>query len=397
MNDVSRRPIILCFVAYYLPGYRSGGPVRSISNFVEHFGEELDIRIVTSDRDFLDRKPYNGIVIDDWSRVGKASVFYASRRFFSIPNMAKLLRNTSYDVLYLNSFFDFQFTALPLLIRHLGSSPKVPCVIAPRGEFSSGALALKSQKKSLYLKVLKATSLFRGLHWQASSEFELADICRVMGISIPSVAVAPDLPAPEFQAINNCIANSLPDPLLPLQLVFLSRITPMKNLDFLLRCLSQVGEQIDFTIYGPLEDKVYWDRCQSLIASLPSNVSINYRGEVMPTHVLETLSAYDLFVLPSLGENYGHVVFESLSSGTPVLISDRTPWLSSADCAIRSLPLDKPKQWAVTIDQHARLSANERFEFKKHALNYARKYRLTSDSVVKTRDLFYAALRANGD
>ncbi len=117
----------------------------------------------------------------------------------------------------------------------------------------------------------------------------------------------------------------------------------------------------------------------------------------MPTHVLETLSAYDLFVLPSLGENYGHVVFESLSSGTPVLISDKTPWFSSADCAIRSLPLDKPKQWAVTIDQHARLSANERFEFKKHALNYARKYRLTSDFIIKTRDLFHSALQANGD
>ena len=38
--------VILCFVAYYLPGYRSGGPVRTIANFVDHLGDEFDIRIV---------------------------------------------------------------------------------------------------------------------------------------------------------------------------------------------------------------------------------------------------------------------------------------------------------------------------------------------------------------
>lgn len=42
----SPRPVILCFVKYYLPGYRSGGPLRTIVNFIEHFGDEFDIRIV---------------------------------------------------------------------------------------------------------------------------------------------------------------------------------------------------------------------------------------------------------------------------------------------------------------------------------------------------------------
>ena len=30
----SKKKVILCFIKYYLPGYRSGGPVRSIVNFV---------------------------------------------------------------------------------------------------------------------------------------------------------------------------------------------------------------------------------------------------------------------------------------------------------------------------------------------------------------------------
>ena len=34
---------------------------------------------------------------------------------------------------------------------------------------------------------------------------------------------------------------------------------------------------------------------------------------------------YDLLFLPTKGENFGHVILESMSAGTPVLISDTTP------------------------------------------------------------------------
>jgi glycosyltransferase involved in cell wall biosynthesis len=33
-----------------------------------------------------------------------------------------------------------------------------------------------------------------------------------------------------------------------------------------------------------------------------------------------------LFFLPTRGENFGHVISESLQAGCPVLISDQTPW-----------------------------------------------------------------------
>jgi hypothetical protein len=38
------------------------------------------------------------------------------------------------------------------------------------------------------------------------------------------------------------------------------------------------------------------------------------------------LAEYDLFLFPTLGENYGHVISEALASGCPVVISDQTPW-----------------------------------------------------------------------
>jgi len=89
-NMSSPRPVILCFVKYYLPGYRSGGPLRTIVNFIEHFGDEFDIRIVTTDRDVLDTSPYPDVAVDSWNTVGKAQVFYASQKVLTLRSIARL-------------------------------------------------------------------------------------------------------------------------------------------------------------------------------------------------------------------------------------------------------------------------------------------------------------------
>ena len=145
------KPIILCFVGYYLPGFLSGGPIRTIANLVDHLSDEFDIRIITRDRDFSSSVPYQNILIDDWNQVGSARVFYASKNFQNIFSFAKLLQDTPHDILYFNSFFDFKFTGLPLLARKFPTILCKPCLIAPRGEFSRGALSLKLFKKYVYI------------------------------------------------------------------------------------------------------------------------------------------------------------------------------------------------------------------------------------------------------
>ncbi len=42
--------------------------------------------------------------------------------------------------------------------------------------------------------------------------------------------------------------------------------------------------------------------------------------------VRQVLAQYDLLFLPTFAENYGHSIAESLSVGTPVLMSDNAPW-----------------------------------------------------------------------
>lgn len=385
---MKQRPIVLCFVAYYLPGYQSGGPVRTISNLVDSLGDQLDIRIVTHDRDVLDTKPYPNILPDAWNSVGNAQVFYGSARTMNLRGIAKLIRRTPYDVLYLNSFFSFTFTFLPLLLRWLGLVEQNPCVIAPRGEFSKGALVFKAAKKRLYIKCVLALGLYHDLHWQASSDYEKEDIIREVGWIGPCIKVVPNLPP--------LIAHDFNLPLTrepgPFRLVFLSRISEKKNLDFVLRALEKVSSDVQLSIYGPIREPNYWNKCLDSIRLVPSNVRVRYCGEVQPVNVRAIFGMHDLFVFPTLGENFGHVILESLISGTPVLVSDQTPWLNSSDGAITVLPLDCADCWRQAIENLASLTSDEHMNYKNAAIRYAKVYLRDSVSLDLNRELFMQAV-----
>lgn len=380
-------PVILTFVAHYLPGYKSGGPLRTIANMVDQLGDEFTFWIVTQDRDALDTSPYPGVVADQWNRVGKAEVLYLSPERLRLFEIARLLSDTCHDVLYLNSFLEPQFTVLPLLARKLGLAPRRPCVIAPRGEFSAGAIALKAWKKRPYLWLTKFLGLYKGLHWQASSVFELRDIEREFGVDRGQISVAPDLPpcAARLQAES---VSRKPG---PLRIVFLSRISRMKNLEYFLIILQRVTAQIDFAIYGPLDDKGYWVKCKRLIQELPANIVVHEWGEVAPENVPMIFSEHDVFFFPTRGENYGHVIFESLLAGTCVVLSDKTPWKVDKLGAVELISLEEPEVWRETVERWARYSSAELAALRDAALSYAWDYMETSPAVEQNRALFQFA------
>lgn len=391
------KPVILCFVAYYLPGYRSGGPARTIVNFVEQLGDEFDVRIVTSDRDALDHKPYSGVSIDAWNTVGKAKVFYTSARMVNLRGIAEIMNKTAHDICYLNGYFSYSFTALPLLARRLGLAPQKPCVIAPRGQFSKAAIAFKAWKKRPYMQATRLVGLYKDLIWQASSVSEANDVRRELGSLASVVAVAPDLPLAIESVELKKTKSYGTRPNGPLRIVFLSRISPMKNLDFLLETLRRVETPLEFTIYGPLRDSGFWNECQALISQLPHNISVDYCGEVAPTYVSKAFAGADLFVLPTLGENYGHVILESLAAGTAVLISDRTPWLASEDKAVEVLSLEDPAAWVKAIERWAGFDCAAFAHMRNVALIYAQQYLKTNQSLERNRALFRGVLKNSGN
>ena len=70
--------IVLIMIGDYLPGYKGGGPTRSIANLVDLLSDAVKFKIITSDRDFGESDPYSEILYNGWNKVGKADVMYLS-------------------------------------------------------------------------------------------------------------------------------------------------------------------------------------------------------------------------------------------------------------------------------------------------------------------------------
>lgn len=387
-----KRPIVLTFVRHYLPGYKGGGPVRSIANIVDQFGDQYEFRIVTSDRDYTESQPYPDILKGTWNSVGKAQVFYLAPKQRSWLGIRRLLRETPHDILYLNSFFDFEFTIRPLLIRKSGQAPDSTVILAPRGELSEGRLRLKAWKKMPFLAFARTIGLYRDLIWHASDDRDKVEISSALGAAAESIYVASNLPGPVSSSSTHELSRPIASE--PLRICFLSRISPEKNLDFALDVLRRVEVPVRFDIYGPIrDDKAYWARCQQLMAGLPPSATATYRGSVMPQDVGRVMAEHDLFFLPTRGENFGHVVLESLSAGTPVLIADTTPWRDLEASGVGwDLPLSSPDAFARKIEEMAAMTPDQRVQMRNRVLSFAERWRSNDDLVEATRNLFERAL-----
>jgi glycosyltransferase involved in cell wall biosynthesis len=179
-----------------------------------------------------------------------------------------------------------------------------------------------------------------------------------------------------------------------LSVVFVSRISPKKNLLTALTILQGVSGDVSFDIYGLREDMGYWKRCQRVIETLPANIRVQYGGTVEHAKVREVFAKHDLFLFPTLGENYGHVICEALTAGCPVLISDQTPWRNLEGAAAGwDLPLGEIERFQATLQQC--IDADEEWYagFRARAREYAQK--LIADPAVleANRKMFWYASR----
>ena len=351
-------PTVLVCTHYYLPGYKAGGPTRTLSNLVDQLGDQIDFNILTVDRDSGDKTAYPGVSVNDWNRVGKANVYYLSQNSGSFFGLRHVLRRAKYDLLHLNSFFSPSFTIKALILRKLRLIPNKPVIIAPRGELSMAALRIKGMKKRIYRYAVKRIGLYNNVNWHASGEREVGDIRREFGHKA-NILIARDLvvESPRDTDLSRLRPSKIPG---SLDLVFLSRISRMKNLDGALSMLKGLKGTVNFNIYGPPEDEDYWIECQRQISSLPKYVSVRYFGMVPPDNVGEIFGKHHVFLLPTRGENFGHVIYESLAAGCPVIISDQTPWQDlESKKAGWSIPLNDTERFSSVLQHCIDMDASD--------------------------------------
>jgi glycosyltransferase involved in cell wall biosynthesis len=382
--------IVLAPADYYLPGWKAGGALRSLANLVAQLGDEFSFRIVTRDHDWTETKSYGDVKPNEWARRGSSEVLYLPPRAVHPLTVLRILRAGAYDVLYLHSLFSGVMSISPVVFRWLGLAPRVPMVVAPRGQLSPGAMSIRRWKKLAFLSIARTLGLYRDAIWQASTEHEAAEIRHHFDRDPARpirVTVAPDLASLDLQPPPSTRKRAG-----ELHAVWLSRISPKKNLHGAIEILARVGHSAQLDVYGTIDDKAYWDECRKRIEALPRDVRVTYRGVVPYPDVIPTLARYDLFLFPSLGENFGHVILEALAAGCPVLTSDQTAFRDLTAAGVGwTLPVRDLEAFRAHVRECIAMDDVERDRIAQQAVDLARRYVRDERSIEANRALFREA------
>ena len=130
---------------------------------------------------------------------------------------------------------------------------------------------------------------------------------------------------------------------------------------------------------------------------MPPHVVVDYKGEVLPPDVPSVFASADLFVFPTKGENFGHVILEALSVGTPVLTSDQTPWRGDLGRGLEELSLEDPTVWQERLQSWALISQTALQCRRRSALTVAQNFLNDPNHIKSTVSLFRTALKSYSD
>lgn len=352
---------ILIIMGRYLPGYKDGGPVRSIKNLVDYLGDEYNFKILTCDRDHGDIEPYPNIKVNNWNEVGNAQVYYVPPKGFKL----KLIKRLSNEVDLIYCCGCFNDYAINTLILNRFNMIKVPVVVAAMGLFSPMEFRLKYLKKKTFTTIFNLMGVFKKIYWSATSEMEVSHIRNQVNLG-SNYFIAEDLPRKvEFRTIVKKKEVG------KLKVVWLSRIAPVKNLKGAIEIIKNTIGDIEFTIYGPIHNKEYWSECLEELNKLPKNVKWSYKGSVQSEQVVKIFEKHHVFLFTTLGENYGHVIQEALSAGCPAIISDQTPWNNlEKNNAGYVISLNKKDEFIQVLENYVAMDISKFQKNINQTLNY---------------------------
>jgi glycosyltransferase involved in cell wall biosynthesis len=357
-------PKILIFIDWYKPGFKAGGPIRSISNLVSQLYTKYDFFIITRNTDYLETTtPYKNIKVNEWNTVDNAQVFYISKDKQNKSTFQKLIQEINPNIIYCNSLYSPMFTLTPIRIA---KKLNIKTVLAVRGMLSSGSLAVKSFKKKVFLKLMKLSGLFNKTTFHATTIDEQNDIVNTFGKKVKTI-IAQNLPEKKnlaFQSKTKTVNQ--------LKMAFVGRIAPEKNTLFAIEVLKNCKQNIELDIFGPVYNESYYEKCKEAINQLPSNIVIDYKGVLNHDLLDETLQNYHVLYLPSTGENFGHSILEGMTNSCVPVISNKTPWQNLERQKIGfDIDLNQLEKFSEIIDKLAKMNEDELNQYAKKAYDFA--------------------------
>lgn len=263
------------------------------------------------------------------------------------------------DIIHLNSIFNFLTIIVFLYIRLFHRNK--PIVFSPRGELNLEAMLINTWKKKPILFLYK--QLYKGTLFHSTSDQETADIC--FHFQKGKVVQIPNFIKP-FKRIQEVEVKK--------ELLYVGRIHPIKAIHKIIRGLSMsksfLNSEFKFVLVGNYEGRYeyYYDELCELIIEKNLQKKIEFKGH-LTGYDKELIYAQSFAtLLLSETENFGNVVVESLSQGTPVITSKGTPWSIVEEYGCGFHIDNTPLCIAETIDRFICKQKNEYELTRKNAI-----------------------------
>ncbi|MDX2067873.1 MAG: glycosyltransferase [Haliscomenobacter sp.] len=297
----------------YKPAYVYGGPTLSVSRLVEalsqqdHVTEVLtttangkkELVVVTSQSQMLD-----GVLCTYYPRLT------GDHTHFSPALLVAFLRKLNKtSIIHIHSWWNLVVIPALFFCRIRGIRP----VLSPRGMLSP--YTLQNPIKRLFHQVI-GRWLLRGTVLHATSLQEAQQALSLIPnwphFILPNIIELPTLGTFHHKSttVDSC------------RFIILSRIHPVKGLEMFFAALAELDFKWKLQIVGE-GDIAYMASLKQLVFDYGIANQIEWLGWLNGTEKFQSLANADLFVLPSLSENFANVVLESLATGTPVIISDQ--------------------------------------------------------------------------
>ena len=285
----------------------SGGPSRSVPMLAKGLAElGVDITLMAIRSENMNIHALEGTSV-------KLKVISPS---FSRKEIAKYLADERFDLIQIQSVWEMPYHKVIVEAR----KQNIPYIVTPRGMLEPWSLSQKKWKKRLAWCLYQRNDVQKSACVFTTAKME-ADHVSELGITTCK-AVIPNGIETDAYPCKSSIEG------IKKQVLFLSRVHVKKGIELLFEAWKRIHSDYadwQLLVIGNGEAE-YIHNLENRVESLGLKDSIKILPPVFGEAKIKVYQESALFCLPSFSENFGMVIAEAMSCGTPVITTTNCPW-----------------------------------------------------------------------
>jgi glycosyltransferase involved in cell wall biosynthesis len=311
----------------------TGGPsevIPAICTAMVDAGVDVTLATLAGDSaQSVDDAAARGVRVLKFSPTFRHTIWYSSELHRQMQRLA-----SQHDVVHIHGIWQFPDWAAAAAARRVG----MPYVITPHGSLQPARLKKSRLKKRMSAVLADRAMLNQAscLHATAPDEAEAFRLYGYRGpiAMIPNGITPAERIEPGRAAMHDAaFRRDFPETQGRRLLLFLSRIEPIKGVTTLARAWAECARQFPdwhLVVVGP-DERSHLKEVQSILRAGGVLDRTTITGPLYGDRKTAAYLASELFVLPTISENFGLVIGEALSHTLPVITTTGAPWPGIAE------------------------------------------------------------------